>query len=92
MARITLNRPERGNGITRALLTELEQCVEHADLDPEVSTCCCSSGNGKGFCGGYDLVQSAEGQGRLDDSDDDAEAGAPIGGAGFAPGSPLDPR
>ena len=24
VARITLNRPERGNGITRALLTELE--------------------------------------------------------------------
>ena len=63
VARITLNRPERGNGITRAMLTALEQAVEHADLDPEVSVLLLS-GNGKGFCGGYDLVQSAEGQGR----------------------------
>ena len=82
VARITLNRPERGNGITRAMLTELEQCVERADLDPDVSVLLLA-GNGKGFCGGYDLVQSAEGQGRLGDEDDPVAA-AP-------PGSPLDP-
>ena len=35
VARITLNRPERGNGITRAMLTALERAVERADLDPE---------------------------------------------------------
>ena len=70
VARITLNRPERGNGITRAMLIALEQAVEHADLDPEVSVLLLS-GNGKGFCGGYDLVQSAEGQGGLEDADDD---------------------
>ena len=28
IARITLNRPERGNGITRRLVTELERSVE----------------------------------------------------------------
>jgi enoyl-CoA hydratase len=79
VARITLNRPERGNGITRELLIELERCVEQADLDAAVHVLLLS-GNGKGFCGGYDLVQSAEGQGALDD-------------AGSAPpGSPLDPR
>ena len=33
VARLTLNRPERGNGITRALLDELERAVERADLD-----------------------------------------------------------
>ena len=64
MARITLDRPERGNGINRALIVELEHCVEHADLDPEVRVLLLA-GNGKGFCGGYDLVESAEGQGRL---------------------------
>ena len=73
VARLTLNRPERGNGINRALLSELEQAVERADLDPAVSVLLLS-GNGKGFCGGYDLVQSAEGQGRLE-----AEADAAIG-------------
>ncbi len=62
IARITLNRPERGNGITRLLVGELEQCVEQADLDPAVHAILLC-GNGKGFCGGYDLVESAEGQG-----------------------------
>ncbi len=64
IARITLDRPERGNGITRRMVTELEQHVEQADLDPAVHAILLS-GNGKGFCGGYDLVESAEGQGGL---------------------------
>ena len=59
VARITLNRPERGNGITPALLRELVACVERADLDPSVHVVLLS-GNGAGFCGGYDLVDSAE--------------------------------
>ena len=79
VARITLDRPERGNGINRRLLSELKRCVEHANLDPGVHVILLS-GNGKGFCGGYDLVESAEGQGRLD-----GEELAP------PPGSPLDP-
>jgi enoyl-CoA hydratase len=62
IARITLNRPERGNGLTRELITELEHAVERADLDPAVHVLLLS-GNGKGFCGGYDLVESAEGKG-----------------------------
>jgi enoyl-CoA hydratase len=82
VARLTLNRPERGNGITRRLVTELERCVEHADLDPAVHVLLLS-GAGKGFCGGYDLVESAEGQGRLGDGNLDV--------AGIPPGSPLDP-
>lgn len=59
IARITLNRPERGNGITLDLPRELAACVERADLDPAVHVIALS-GNGKGFCGGYDLVQSAQ--------------------------------
>jgi enoyl-CoA hydratase len=78
VARLTLDRPERGNGITRAMLAELEQAVERADLDPGVSVMLLA-GNGKGFCGGYDLVQSAEGQGALE-------------GEGAPAGSPLDPE
>ncbi|HTX45770.1 MAG TPA: enoyl-CoA hydratase-related protein, partial [Solirubrobacteraceae bacterium] len=79
VARITLNRPERGNGITRDLVRELERCVERADLDPAVHVILLA-GNGKGFCGGYDLVESAEGQGRMGGE----ENASP-------PGSPLDP-
>ena len=59
IARITLDRPERGNGITLEMPRELAACVERADLDPEVHVIALS-GNGTGFCGGYDLVASAE--------------------------------
>jgi enoyl-CoA hydratase len=79
IARITLDRPERGNGITRGLLGELERCVEEADLDPAIHVIVLA-GNGAGFCGGYDLVESAEGRGG-----DARPAGSPAG-------SPLDPQ
>ena len=59
IARITLNRPSRGNGITFEMPRELKACVERADLDPGVHVIALS-GAGKGFCGGYDLVASAE--------------------------------
>ncbi len=84
VARLTLNRPERGNGLTRALLEELERCVERADLDPEVHVLLLA-GAGSGFCGGYDLVVAAEGQG----GGSGREVGA-TEGDGLS-GSPLDP-
>jgi enoyl-CoA hydratase len=78
IARITLNRPERGNGITLEMPREIASCVERANLDPEVRVIALA-GNGPGFCGGYDLVASAEG-------------GADgLGSDGAAAGSPLDP-
>ena len=78
IGRITLDRPERGNGITLEMPRELAACVERADLDPEVHVIALA-GNGSGFCGGYDLVASAEGR-----MEGVADAGAPEG-------SPLDP-
>ncbi|MFN8160488.1 MAG: crotonase/enoyl-CoA hydratase family protein [Solirubrobacterales bacterium] len=78
IARITLNRPERGNGITSEMPREIAAAVERANLDPEVHAIALA-GNGSGFCGGYDLVGSAEGE--MSDLED---PGAP-------PGSPLDP-
>jgi enoyl-CoA hydratase len=79
VARITLDRPERGNGLTPTLIGELERCVERADLDPAVHAILLA-GAGKGFCGGYDLVASAEGMG---------DGG--LGASGAPAGSPLDP-
>jgi enoyl-CoA hydratase/carnithine racemase len=76
IARITLNRPERGNGITLEMPRELAECVERADLDPEVHVIALA-GNGTGFCGGYDLVSSAEG--RFEEE------------AAAAEGTPIDP-
>jgi len=61
VARLTLDRPERGNGLTRGLLEELEELIERADLDPEVRVLLLR-GAGSGFCGGYDLVEAAETQ------------------------------
>jgi enoyl-CoA hydratase len=60
IARITLDRPERGNGITPLMPAEIAACVERANLDPGVHAIALA-GNGSGFCGGYDLVASAEG-------------------------------
>jgi enoyl-CoA hydratase len=54
VARITLNRPERGNGITLAMPAEIAAAVEEANLDPAVHAIALA-GNGSGFCGGYDL-------------------------------------
>jgi enoyl-CoA hydratase len=59
IARITLNRPRRGNGITMELPRELAQCVERANLDTSVHVIALA-GNGSGFCGGYDLVETAQ--------------------------------
>ena len=75
IARITLNRPERGNGITLAMPRELAECVERANLDPAVHVIALA-GTGKGFCGGYDLVDSA--QGGMKGLGDTSLAGSPL--------------
>ena len=80
IGRITLNRPERGNGLTPGLIRELSESVEELDLDPGVRVIVLS-GNGTGFCGGYDLVASAENMLEGDFGDENAPEG-----------SPLDPR
>jgi enoyl-CoA hydratase len=95
VARITLNRPERGNGITLEMPRELADCVERANLDPEVHVIALA-GNGTGFCGGYDLVASAErmsNDARRETSDE--RAGSPLDpaviAANHAPNSAWDP-
>ncbi len=80
VARITLNRPERGNGITFEMPAELAACVERANLDPNVHVIALA-GNGKGFCGGYDLVITAE-----------QRLGLEQGLTGWPTGSPMDPK
>jgi enoyl-CoA hydratase len=88
VARITLNRPERGNGIVPRMPAELAACVERANLDPAVHVIALT-GAGSGFCGGYDLVASAEGD--MSGLEEGGEAGAdsPLGPP--PPGSPVDP-
>jgi enoyl-CoA hydratase len=76
IARVTLNRPERGNGITLEMPRELAACVERANLDPDVHVIALA-GNGSGFCGGYDLVASAEGN-MEGVASTEAPAGSPV--------------
>jgi len=59
IARITLNRPDHGSAITPDTPRDLVACLERANLDPAVRVIALA-GNGKGFCGGYDLGVFAE--------------------------------
>ncbi|OBF39028.1 enoyl-CoA hydratase [Mycolicibacterium peregrinum] len=62
IARITFNRPEKGNSIVADTPLELQMLVERADLDPNVHVILVS-GRGEGFCAGFDLSAYADGTG-----------------------------
>jgi len=64
VATLTLNRPERLNAINAELPRDLRSAVERADSDPDVHVIVLA-GAGKGFCGGYDLVEFAETEGEM---------------------------
>jgi len=57
MCHITLNRPEKLNALSRALMLELDDGITKADGDPDVSVIILK-GAGRAFCAGYDLDPS----------------------------------
>ncbi len=59
IANITLNRPERFNAICIGMPGEIRDAVELANRDDNVHVIVLQAA-GKGFCGGYDLVDFAE--------------------------------
>jgi len=59
VARLLLNRPERLNAINDDTPREIRAAVEWAERDDEVHVIVVE-GAGKGFCGGYDLADTAE--------------------------------
>ncbi|MGQ0711051.1 MAG: crotonase/enoyl-CoA hydratase family protein [Rhodoferax sp.] len=59
VARLLLNRPERFNAITDAMPREIRAAVEWAQANDEVHVIVVE-GAGKGFCGGYDLADTAQ--------------------------------
>lgn len=59
IARLLLNRPERFNAITDVMPGEIRAAVEWAEKNPDIHVIVVE-GAGRGFCGGYDLVDSAE--------------------------------
>lgn len=64
VARLTLNRPEKRNALSIAVLKEMNTALWEADNDKAVH-CVILRGAGKSFCAGYDLTpmpnQSASG-------------------------------
>ena len=59
IARLLLNRPERLNAINNQTPREIRQAVEWAQDNPDIHVIVVE-GAGKGFCGGYDLAETAE--------------------------------
>ena len=60
VAYITLNRPERLNALSRALLADLGSALEEADKD-ETVRCIVIKGAGRAFSAGYDMNVQSEG-------------------------------
>lgn len=69
IATITLNRPDRLNAINDAMPAEVAAAVDAAEADPDIHVIVLK-GAGKGFCGGYDLVEYAESGGERPGSQD----------------------
>ena len=61
IARLTLNRPDRYNAINSDTPRELRAAVDWANAEPDIHVIVVE-GAGKGFCGGYDLVEFGEGE------------------------------
>jgi enoyl-CoA hydratase/carnithine racemase len=60
VATITLNRPERQNALSEALVDEIIAAVAEADADPSVRVLVVTGAGGKAFSSGYDIKESAE--------------------------------
>ena len=56
IATLTLNRPERGNALSRQLRDELDLVLDDLDSDDDTRVLVIAS-NGKNFCTGYDLTE-----------------------------------
>src|SRR5215203_3087840 len=61
VARITLNRPEKRNTLSNALLEELQAALLEADARQDVNVVVLA-GAGKDFCAGYDLTGTYAGR------------------------------
>ena len=55
VATVTLNRPERHNALSTALVDEIMAAMTQADRDPEVRIVILAGAGGKAFSSGYDI-------------------------------------
>jgi enoyl-CoA hydratase/carnithine racemase len=58
VARLTLNRPEKRNALSRRLLTDLEAALDRVGGDPSVRAVVVAA-SGPAFCSGHDLGEMA---------------------------------
>lgn len=65
---ITLNRPDKRNALSRALVTALSQALQHAIADAQTRAIILTA-NGPAFCAGMDLAELAETLDRPDEAD-----------------------
>jgi len=56
---VTLQRPDRANAYTQAMLAELERAVERADADAGLRTLVVTGGGARVFCAGADRAELA---------------------------------
>src|SRR5262245_34497003 len=56
---LTLNRPDRRNALSRALISELSESFQRAQDDPS-ARCVIVTGAGTTFCAGMDLAELQE--------------------------------
>jgi methylglutaconyl-CoA hydratase len=59
VAILTLNRPDKRNALSRALMTELEHQLDRVSLDPKIRSVVLT-GAGPVFCSGMDLMEAAK--------------------------------
>jgi len=60
VATITIDRAERVNALSLAVMDDLITAIEAADIDPEVRVVVLQGADGKGFCVGRDLIETRE--------------------------------
>lgn len=65
VARITLDRPERRNALSWALVGELRRAFAQAKADPGVRVCVLTGAGDRAFCAGADLGDMGGGAGDL---------------------------
>ena len=63
VATVTINRPERRNALSWAVMTELRQALATVKADPEVSVVVLTGAGDTAFCAGADLSGMAAGAG-----------------------------
>jgi enoyl-CoA hydratase/carnithine racemase len=66
VARLTINRPERRNAMSAAVMAGLRDAVGRAKADPEVRVVVLTGAGDKAFCAGADLGSMASGAAFLD--------------------------